>query len=223
MRLVNFATPDGPRAGVLRDGRVFEVFDAPPGGLQGLVEAGWLDAVEAGPEVEGAELLPPIAHPGKLICIGLNYRAHAQEQGGDPPETPTFFAKFANALRPSGATVELPRWSFKVDYRQQVFLVIADRCKDVPADEALRHVAGYTLFNDLSARVTAQFKIAAMDALAVRHFRSYAGFGGPALGDPGRGAGRHDAIGIELRLNGECVMQQSSTADLVHSIPELVA
>ena len=53
--------------------------------------------------MEGIELLPPIARPGKIICIGLNYRGHAEEQGVEPPETPTFFAKFPNALVGAGA------------------------------------------------------------------------------------------------------------------------
>ena len=58
--------------------------------------------------LDGVRLLPPIGDPGKIICIGLNYRAHAAEAGIDPPEIPTFFAKFANALAAPGATVALP-------------------------------------------------------------------------------------------------------------------
>jgi len=216
MRLVNFATAEGPRAGVFRDGRVFEVFDAPTGGLQGLVEAGWLDAVEAGPEVEDAELLPPITRPGKVICIGLNYRAHAAEGGREAPEMPTFFAKFATSLRPAGATVELPRWSSKVDYEAEVAFVIGDRCKDVPAEQALQHVAGYTLLNDLSAR---DYQFKTPQWMPGKTFDGSAPFG-PALVTPDE-AGPHDGIGIALDLNGER-MQESSTADLVHSIPTLV-
>ena len=95
MRFVNYATDDGPRAGILRDGRVLEVRDAPAGGLQALLAAGPLDTAQAGDEVQDAELLPPIHRPGKVICIGLNYRAHAEEGGREAPETPAFFAKFA--------------------------------------------------------------------------------------------------------------------------------
>src|SRR5918992_5039891 len=117
-------------------------------GLPAEVEPPPRDALAA----EEVELLPPIERPSKIICMGLNYRAHAEEQGTEAPETPTIFAKFANALSPPGATVELPRWSKKVDYEAEVAFVIGDRCKDVPAADALRHVAGYTLLNDLSAR-----------------------------------------------------------------------
>jgi 2-keto-4-pentenoate hydratase/2-oxohepta-3-ene-1,7-dioic acid hydratase in catechol pathway len=220
VRLVSFATAEGPRAGILRDGRVVAVRDAPDEGLLGLIRGG-LERPEAeegeGVPLEDVELLPPIERPDKLLCIGLNYRAHAEEQGKEPPETPTFFAKFTNALRPDGATVELPRWSAKVDYEAEVAFVIADRCKDVPVDEALRHVAGYTLLNDLSAR---DYQFKTPQWMPGKTFDGAAPCG-PALVTPDE-AGPHDEIGIELHLNGER-MQQSSTADLVHSIPDLVA
>ena len=74
--------------------------------------------------VDGLRLLPPLTRPGKIICIGLNYRAHAEEQGKEPPETPTFFAKFRNALAAPGATVPLPAWSDKVDYEAEVAFVV---------------------------------------------------------------------------------------------------
>jgi 2-keto-4-pentenoate hydratase/2-oxohepta-3-ene-1,7-dioic acid hydratase in catechol pathway len=216
MRLVNYATPEGARAGVLRDGRVHEVRDAPAGGLGALLSAGHLDGVEAGDEVQGAELLPPIERPGKVLCIGLNYRAHAEEGGREAPELPTFFAKFATSLRPAGATVELPRWSNRVDYEAEVAFVIGSRCKDVPADRALDHVAGYTLLNDLSAR---DYQFKTPQWMPGKTFDGAAPCG-PALVTPDE-AGPPDAIEIELLLNGE-QMQASSTADLVHSIPELV-
>ncbi|MEA2455678.1 MAG: hypothetical protein QOI45_1940, partial [Thermoleophilaceae bacterium] len=93
MRFVNYSTPEGARAGVLSDGRVLEVREAPAGGLQALLASGALQAAEPGDEVRDAELLPPIDRPGKIICIGLNYRAHAEEGGREAPETPAFFAK----------------------------------------------------------------------------------------------------------------------------------
>jgi 2-keto-4-pentenoate hydratase/2-oxohepta-3-ene-1,7-dioic acid hydratase in catechol pathway len=217
MRLVSFATPEGPRAGVLRDGLVHAVGRS---SLQELVEADLADlppAAEAGVPVEEVELLPPIARPGKILCIGLNYRAHAAEQGKEAPETPAIFAKFANALRPAGATVELPRFSSKVDYEAEIAFVVGDRCKDVPADRAMSHVAGYTLFNDLSAR---DFQFKTPQWMPGKVFDGAAPCG-PALVTPDE-AGPHDALEIELILNGER-MQAGSTADLVHSIPELVA
>ena len=167
--------------------------------------------------VEGLELLPPLTRPGKILCIGLNYRAHAEEQGAEPPETPTFFAKFQNALTPPGSTVRLPRWSEKVDYEAEVAFVIKDRCKDVPESEAMDHVAGYTLLNDLSAR---DYQFKTPQWMPGKTFDGAAPCG-PALVTPDD-AGPHDGIEIELTLNGE-LMQKSSTADLVHSVPALVA
>jgi 2-keto-4-pentenoate hydratase/2-oxohepta-3-ene-1,7-dioic acid hydratase in catechol pathway len=216
MRLVNYASSDGPRAGVLRDGRVLDVRDAPPGGLQALLAAGVLEGIEAGDEVQDVELLPPIHAPGKIICIGLNYRAHAEEGGREAPETPAFFAKFATSLRPDGATVDLPQWSSKVDYEAEVAFVIGSACKDVPAERALEHVAGYTLLNDLSAR---DYQFKTPQWMPGKTFDGAAPCG-PALVTPDE-AGAHDAIGIALDLNGER-MQESSTADLVHSVPALV-
>jgi acylpyruvate hydrolase len=217
MRLVSHATLEGPRAGLLRDGRVHALDES----LLSLLERGLPDELELhsgeGVALEELELLAPIARPGKIICIGLNYRAHAEEQGKQPPETPTIFAKFANALRAPGATVELPRFSTKVDYEAEVAFVIGERCKDVAVEDATKHIAGYTLFNDLSAR---DFQFKTPQWMPGKVFDGAAPCG-PALVTPDE-AGPHDAIEIELRLNGE-LMQGSSTADLVHSIPDLMA
>jgi 2-keto-4-pentenoate hydratase/2-oxohepta-3-ene-1,7-dioic acid hydratase in catechol pathway len=228
MRLVSFDAGSGPRAALLRDGRVYDIwgeaFSRVREGdrtIYALLQGGLLSEVEPveeeGVPVEGVELLPPIARPSKLLCIGLNYRSHAEEQGAEPPETPTFFAKFANALVGPGATVELPEWSSKVDYEAEVAFVISARCRDVPEAHAMRYVAGYMLFNDLSAR---DYQFKTPQWMPGKVFDGAAPCG-PALVTPDE-AGPHDAIELELRLNGE-LMQQASTADLVHSVPALVA
>ena len=111
----------------------------------------------------------------------------------------------------------LPALSRRVDYEAEVAFVIGARGKDVPEERALEHVAGYTLMNDLSAR-DLQFKTPQW--MPGKTFDG-AGPCGPALVTADE-AGPHDAIEIELRLNGE-VMQQGSTGDLVHSVPALVA
>ena len=96
--------------------------------------------------------MPPIGDPSKIVCIGLNYRSHAAEAGIDAPERPTFFGKFANALAAPGATVPLPEGTDKVDFEAEIAVVVGARCSRVTQEEALDHVAGYMLFNDLSAR-----------------------------------------------------------------------
>ena len=110
MRLVSYEADGGGRAGILRDERV-HALEGGPRTVDELLRDGALGGVRAGDALEGVALLPPVGRPGKIICIGLNYRSHCEEQGAEPPETPTFFAKFANALRAPGATVALPAWS----------------------------------------------------------------------------------------------------------------
>jgi 2-keto-4-pentenoate hydratase/2-oxohepta-3-ene-1,7-dioic acid hydratase in catechol pathway len=176
-----------------------------------------LSDAEMGSPVDGAELLPPIPDPEKIVCIGLNYRSHAAEAGIDPPESPTFFAKYRNALAAPGATVPLPAASRKVDYEAEVAFVIGRRAHEVPEDEALEHIAGYTLLNDLSAR---DLQFATPQWMPGKVFDGSAPCG-PALVTADE-AGPHDAIDLSLELNA-ATMQSASTADLVFSVPQLVA
>ena len=144
--------------------------------------------------------------PDKIVCIGLNYRSHAAEAGIDPPAAPTFFAKFRNALAPDGAQVTLPAASEKVDYEAEVAFVIGRRCqRRRRGSEALDHVAGYMLLNDLSAR---DLQFATPQWMPGKVFDGSAPCG-PALVTPDE-AGPHDAIEIALTLNGE-TMQSAST------------
>ena len=159
----------------------------------------------------------PVVDPGKIICIGLNYRAHAAEAGIDPPSAPTFFAKFRNALTPSGADVKLPAASEKVDYEAEVAFVIGSRAREVAEQDALGHVAGYMLLNDLSAR---DLQFATPQWMPGKVFDGSAPCG-PALVTPDE-AGAHDEIAISLTLNGER-MQSADTSDLIFSVPALVS
>jgi len=228
MRLVSFDTPAGPLAALLRDGRVYDIWGDALAGVAHeertiltLLKGGLLPEVAAveddGVPVDGVELLPPVGRPGKIICIGFNYSAHAEEKGREAPETPTFFAKWANALTRPGGTVRLPEWSQEVDYEAEVAFVIGERAKDVSEENAMDHVAGYTLLNDLSAR---DYQFKTPQWMPGKVFDGAAPCG-PALVMPDE-AGPHDAIEIELTLNGER-MQEGSTADLIHSVPALVA
>src|SRR6059058_1989385 len=227
MRLVTYELHRGPRAGLVRDGGVVDLWDAlggePPEGptVGALLRHRGVQAAQSvgGPPVAALDevrLLAPVTDPQKIVCIGLNYRSHAEEAGLDPPETPTFFAKFRNALAAPGAEVPLPRYSRKVDYEAEVAFVIGRRGKDVAEADALDHVAGYTLLNDLSAR---DYQFMTPQWLPGKVFDGSAPCG-PALVTPDE-AGAHDAIEISLTLNGE-TMQSASTADLIHGIPALV-
>lgn len=226
MRLVSYDAGEGARAGEFRDGLIFDLWGhgepirEEDRSLSGLVRGGLLGELEPDPgegiPLDGITLLPPIGDPSKIVCIGLNYRSHAAEAGLEPPEWPTFFAKYPNALAAPGQTVALPQGTTKVDYEAEVAVVIGARCSGVAADQALDHVAGYMLFNDLSAR---DWQFATPQWMPGKVFDGSAPCG-PALVTPDE-AGAPDAIEFKLELNGE-VMQEASTSDLIHSVPELI-
>ena len=189
--------------------------------LGAVLRAGRLEeasrAHDDGVPLADVRLLPPITDPQKIVCIGLNYAAHAAEAGLDPPDTPTFFAKWANALAAPGAEVALPPYSRRVDYEAEVAFVIGRRARDVLEGAAEDHIAGYTLLNDLSAR---DYQFKTPQWMPGKVFDGSAPCG-PALVTPDE-AGPHDTIGLELTRNGT-TMQHATTADLIHSVPALVA
>jgi 2-keto-4-pentenoate hydratase/2-oxohepta-3-ene-1,7-dioic acid hydratase in catechol pathway len=229
MHLVTYDARDGGRAGMVVDGRVVDAWAAlgepHRGSLKELLEHGRVDDLRARIGDTGApshplssvRLLAPIPDPEKIICIGLNYKEHAAEVGAEPPAHPVVFGKFRNALVGPDATVTLPANSTKVDYEAEIAFVIGRRAKDVDAAHALDFIAGYTLFNDLSAR---DLQGRGPQWMPGKIFDGAAPCG-PALITPEE-AGPADAIAISLTLNGE-TMQDSSTADLIFGIPELIA
>lgn len=229
MLLVTFDAGDGARAGYLEDGRVVDAWAAlgepHRGGLRELIAAGRIDDLRATMGDTGApshpqsavSLLPPIPDPDKIICIGLNYGKHAAETGMEPPAAPTIFGKYRNALAAAGATVQLPATSRKVDYEAEVAFVIGRRAKDVAEADALDHIAGYTLLNDLSAR---DLQFSTPQWMSGKIFDGSAPCG-PAL-VTAEEAGAPDAIAIRLTLNGE-ELQNSSTEDLIFGIPQLLS
>ena len=152
----------------------------------------------------------------KIVCVGLNYKAHAGESGGEPPKAPLLFGKFANALVGDGDAIVLPPGIGHVDAEAELAVVIGETAKDVSEADALGVVAGYTCANDVSAR-DAQFG-------DVQWFRGK-GFDtfcpvGPRIVD----AGDFDPgdARVRQRLNGE-VLQDARTSDLIFDVPTLVA
>lgn len=97
------------------------------------------------------ELAPPV-RPGKVLCIGRNYRAHAEELGNEVPTTPLLFTKPPSALIASGASIVLPPEDYRIDYEGEIVAVIGRRARNISSDEAFDHIAGYTLGNDVSCR-----------------------------------------------------------------------
>lgn len=229
MRLVSFDAGDGARAGVLEGDQVVDAWavlgEPHRGSLRELIAEGRVEDLRgalgnAGTPahpLSAVALLPPVADPEKIVCIGLNYGKHAAEGGMEVPESPTIFGKYRNALAAPGATVRLPANSRKVDFEAEVAFVVGRRAKDVGEDEALDCVAGYTLLNDLSAR---DLQFSTPQWMSGKVFDGSAPCG-PALVTPDE-AGPHDAIEIRLTLNGE-QMQGASTQDLIFSVPRLLS
>jgi len=229
MKLLSFDAGDGARAGVLEDGRVVDAWallgEPHRAGLRELLEHDRVDNLRARLGDTGApshplaavKLLPPIPDPEKIVCIGLNYAQHAAEGRQEVPDSPTFFGKFRNALAAPGDTVTLPAASAKVDYEGEIAFVIGRPAKEVDEAHALDHVAGYTLFNDLSAR---ELQFATPQWTPGKVFDG-SGPCGPWLVTPDE-AGAPDALELTLTLNGER-MQNGRTDELIFSIPFLVA
>jgi acylpyruvate hydrolase len=230
MRILTYRSAGGDRVGVQTEAGVLDAASLLGEGsttVRGLLEqdrleelgerAGTADGAIEAVTLESIELRPPVPDPDKIVCIGLNYRAHAAEAGIDPPESPAIFAKFRNALVASGETVELPAASKKVDYEAEVAFVVGRRCKEVGPQVALQSIAGFMLLNDLSAR---DLQFATRQWMPGKVFDGAAPCG-PALVTPDE-AGPDDAIELKLELNGE-VMQEASTSDLIFPIPEVLS
>lgn len=229
MRLVTYDAGDGPRAGVIEGDVVADAWallgEPHRGGLRELLAAGRVDDLRARLGDAGApshplaavRLLPPVPDPEKIVCIGLNYGRHAAEAEMERPVAPTIFGKYANALAAPGATIRLPAASRKVDFEAEVAFVVGRRASEVGEDEALDHVAGYTLLNDLSAR---DLQFSTPQWMSGKVFDGSAPCG-PALVTPDE-AGAPDAIEFRLTLNGE-EMQAARTDDLIFGVAELLA
>lgn len=177
-------------------------------------------AIEPGAEVEldAERLLPVVGRPGKVICIGLNYRAHAAETGRPPPDHPMLFPKWHTSLTGPYADVPLPPESDRVDWESELAFVFSRPARRVPAADAAEVVFGYTAANDVSMRDfqrhTAQYTAGkAWDRSTPL---------GPVLVSAGDCGGTAPDLAISGRLNGETV-QDSRTSDLIFGVPELVA
>ena len=178
------------------------------------------DFTRTGETVQVGRLLAPLV-PTDLLCIGLNYRAHAAETGSTPPANPMLFIKGGNALAGSGDAISLPGNSSKVDYEAELVVVIGRDARHVPPERAMDHVFGYSVANDVSARDWQ--KDPSLNGGQFARGKSFDGFCpfGPAIvtadevPDP-------DALDISLRLNGQ-IMQQSNTRDMIFDVRSIIA
>lgn len=228
MRLVSFGEPGHEQAGVLWEEQVIPLV---------ALESSWAGSLKsllarlrpqrirerlAAVDVQGIplseiRLRPPVPDAGKVICVGLNYVDHAEEQDKTLPETPLLFAKASTALTGPRDEVVIPQGITHVDYEAELACVIGKGGRNIPQELALDHVAGYMILNDVSARKLQKserqwFRAKSMDTFAPC---------GPALvtadeiQDP-------FALDISLELNGE-VRQSSNTRNLHFRVDYLLA
>jgi 2,4-didehydro-3-deoxy-L-rhamnonate hydrolase len=157
----------------------------------------------------------PIPRPGKIVCVGLNYKDHAEEQGAELPSAPLLFAKFTTALIGPGDPIVIPPIVTRCDYEAELGVVIGSTVRGVSKENALEAVAGYVVANDVSAR-DLQFS----DGQWTRG-KSPDTF--CPVGPLVAAADVHDphALGIRAILNGE-TMQDSTTANLIFGIDEII-
>lgn len=169
-------------------------------------------------DLEEVQAAPPLAAPGKIICIGLNYANHAAEGGFTPPDHPTVFARFTTSLIGDGAPLIRPRVSDQFDYEGELVAVIGKPGRHIPAASALDHVVGYSIFNDASVR---DYQLRTPQWTVGKNFDGTGAFGPVFVTSDELPAG---AKGLQLttRLNGE-VVQNASTDDLIFDVATLVS
>jgi 2-keto-4-pentenoate hydratase/2-oxohepta-3-ene-1,7-dioic acid hydratase in catechol pathway len=160
---------------------------------------------------------PCIANPGKIICVGLNYRRHAAESGMAIPTSPVLFSKFSNAIASPGEPIVLPANAVEYDYEAELGVVVGKRAKNVSEQDALNFVLGYCNVNDLSAR---DLQTRTSQWLLGKTLDQFMPIGpylitADEVRDP-------QALDIRCWVNG-ALRQNSSTADMVFSVPQLVS
>ncbi len=205
MKILRYRTPDGPAWGTLNaQGEVFELLGDPFGDNSIGAPAGPLASIS---------LLTPTC-PQKVICVGLNYAAHAAETGSPLPEFPMFFLKPLTAVANPGQTIELPTISDHVEHECELVVVIGRQARNVSEAEALDYVLGYTCGNDVSAR---DWQHRETQWFRGKGFDTFFPFG-PWIEtdlDPAD-------LAVSTRVNGQ-IRQDSRTSDLIFDVANLVA
>jgi 2-keto-4-pentenoate hydratase/2-oxohepta-3-ene-1,7-dioic acid hydratase in catechol pathway len=159
----------------------------------------------------------PIERPGKIVCVGLNYRDHAEEQGAPLPDAPLLFAKWQNALVGPGEPIVIPPLVTKCDYEAELGVVIGTRVRNASAENALEAVAGYVCVNDVSAR---DLQFADGQWTRGKSPDTFCPVG-PRL-VPRDEIADPQQLAIRAVLNGQA-MQESSTSNMVFGVADLIA
>ena len=167
--------------------------------------------------IDAVQLLPPFPNPGKVICLGLNYVDHSAEVGIALPDYPTVFARFASNLIGHGAPIPMPSQSTQLDYEGELVAVIGRGGRSISRKEALDHVAGYSIFNDVSVR---DYQLRTSQWTLGKNFDGTGAFGpffvaAEALPPGCRG------LNLTTRLNGR-IVQNAAITDMVFDVETLI-
>jgi len=166
--------------------------------------------------MDDVHVMAPILNPEKIICIGLNYRDHCMEQNIPTPKNPVLFSKFPTAIIGPDDEIVRPKSTVQLDYEGELAFVIGRRGKHIPLEDAMDHVAGYTIMNDISAR---DIQFSDGQWLRGKTYDTFAPLG-PFLVTKDE-VENPNRLGIEVTLNGE-LMQNSNTENMIFDIPYLV-
>jgi 2-keto-4-pentenoate hydratase/2-oxohepta-3-ene-1,7-dioic acid hydratase in catechol pathway len=220
MKLVSFSASDG----VVRPGFLFEdtgtILDLTPDGFSSALDviAKGVSQTASGRKVplNEVKLHAPLPNPPRVFAIGLNYRDHARESGMAIPTTPVVFFKLTTSVIGPGEAIVLPKNSTEPDYEAEFAFVIGKGGYRIPASAWRKHVYGYTIVNDVSAR---DWQFASSQWSMSKSFPTFCPLG-PAIVTADEIADPHQ-LGISLTINGE-QLQNSNTRELVFKIPELI-
>jgi 2-keto-4-pentenoate hydratase/2-oxohepta-3-ene-1,7-dioic acid hydratase in catechol pathway len=224
MRLISFAGDGGEQVGIVDGDEVLVVTDAAwTGGrtLRAVIERGELEAARTHASLRiplaGVSLLPPVTDPPRIWCVGVNYHEHRIETGRDPTEQPTIFTRTPQSQVGQGVAMAVPAVSERMDYEAEIAIVIGKPGRAIAEADALDHVAGYSCYNDVSIR---DWQRHTSQWIPGKNFEGLGAFG-PWLVTPDEMPAPED-MRVIARLNGQ-VVQDAVAADMIFSIPEIVA
>jgi 2-keto-4-pentenoate hydratase/2-oxohepta-3-ene-1,7-dioic acid hydratase in catechol pathway len=228
MKLIRFGTPQNEKPGVqLQDGTRLDVsafgsdYDETFFGTEGIEKLSqWLEQHQDSCPVVARDvrLGAPLVRPSKIVCVGLNYAKHAEESGMAPPEEPVLFFKASSAITGPFDPIRIPKGSTKTDWEVELALVIGKKASYVSEKEALNHVAGYVLHNDVSERA---FQLERSGQwVKGKSCDTFAPLGPfiattDEIKDP-------NSLDLWLKLNGK-LMQNSNTSDFIFNVQEVVS
>jgi len=233
MRLVQFAEGGHSRVGVevKKDGDIIDLHAMHPAiatNMKTFLEGGASNlsvaqkALESGEHVlsrGSVDILSPVTEPQKVICVGMNYVDHCEEQNVAIPLKPLIFSKFASAITHPGAPIYLPSFTKKLDWEVELAIVIGKEGKNIEESNAMEYVAGFTVAHDVSARDW-QLEENGGQWLLGKTSDSFLPLG-PALVTKDEVQDPHN-LGIRCRVNGT-TMQDSNTKNLVFKTEKLVS